>query len=353
MILVLPALIRFLPTIWRCEGRVQGFEMGDGRVHFRFQREEDLQGVLDHRPYHYDGSMIALERWVPTVRRDFPTTIPFWIIIRGLPDYRREEETVQSIGEDHGEYHEVDVSEPIPKVRVTLDYNAPLIFRRETDDAGTLCVRDLQYEKLQRYCTHCLRLTHESPACPERPRESQPLRETRREPPHRREVEVVRGRQRSHREERKGKTAASPRPSRTKMGRDETVVASSSVSKPVRRDLLAELDASRAFETAPPTGKSSTKEWVRRTFVQDLTPRVPLQDSDAGASRGMQPETKRVKTRAPWYRATEEEAAIANARFFQPEKGETVATSESQMNQVGTSEEKVDRSVARVSCEGQ
>lgn len=57
----LQALTGFLPTIWQCEGRVQGFEMGDGRVHFRFQNEDDLLVVMENRPYHYDGSMIALE----------------------------------------------------------------------------------------------------------------------------------------------------------------------------------------------------------------------------------------------------------------------------------------------------
>ncbi|KFK23644.1 hypothetical protein AALP_AAs45409U000100, partial [Arabis alpina] len=270
--------------------------MGEGRVHFRFQREEDLQVVLDHRPYHYDGSMIALERWVPTVRRDFPTTIPFWIIIRGLPDYRREEETVQSIGEDLGEYHEVDVSEPIPKVRVTLDCNTPLIFRRETIDAGNLCILDLQYEKLHKYCTRCLRLTHEAPACPERPRELQQHREPRREPSRRREADDGRLRQRHHRDV-SGKSTAPSRLARDTKDRKVEVVASSSKPKPVCRDLLAELDSSRVVE--PSSERSSTKEWVQRTFLQGRISRVSPQDSNAGEQRDQQPEPKRTKPRAP------------------------------------------------------
>ncbi|KFK37260.1 hypothetical protein AALP_AA4G234500 [Arabis alpina] len=286
--------------------------------------------------------MIALERWVPTVRRDFPSTIPFWITISGLPDYRREEKTVRSIGEDLGEFHEVDVSDPIPKVRVTLDCNAPLILRRETFDAETLCIIDLQYEKLHRYCTRCLRLTHEAPACPDRPKENLTHRETRREParrdpPRRKETEVVRGRQRSHREER-GKVVASTHPSQDTMGREADVVASSSKPKPVRRDLMVELESSRAFDVAPPTGRSTTKDWVRKTFVE----------GDTGNGRVLQPETKRPKSQAPWYRATEEEAAAANAIFGQTERGGTVATTDTQAIPITIVEETEERQVARV-----
>ncbi|KFK26943.1 hypothetical protein AALP_AA8G313800 [Arabis alpina] len=165
------ALISFLPTVWRCEGRVHGMEMGDGKIHFRFQNEEDLETVMVNRPYHYDGSMIALERWIPTVRRDFPNTIPFWIVIQGLPDYRRDEDSVTSIGEALGEWMDVDVSEPTPRVRVLLDCNSPLVVRRESDNDGVLVRLDFRYEKLQKHCTRCMRITHEAPLCPERPRD--------------------------------------------------------------------------------------------------------------------------------------------------------------------------------------
>ncbi|KFK27106.1 hypothetical protein AALP_AA8G335100, partial [Arabis alpina] len=289
--------------------------MGDGRVHFRFQREEDLQLVLDNRPYHYDGSMIALERWVPTVRRDFPNTIPFWIIIRGLPDYRREEKTVRSIGEDLGEFHEVDVTEPIPKVRVTLDCNSPLILRRETVDVDTLCILDLQYEKLHKYCTRCLRLTHEAPVCPKRPREPQ-----------------------QHREQ-----------------KVEEGIASSSKPKPVRRDLLAELETSRSLEVEPPISKPSTKEWVRRTFRQADISDGTHPNRNNGEDLQTQPELKRSKIRAPWYRTTVEEAAIANEVFSQTAKwqaAENWTASEKQIETLETAEREDKRSPSRVSSTG-
>ncbi|KFK31418.1 hypothetical protein AALP_AA6G109400 [Arabis alpina] len=258
----LKALASFLPSVWRCEGEIQGLEMGDGRVHFRFQTEADLQTVLDNRPYHYDGSMIALERWVPSVRRDFPNTIPFWIVIRGLPDYRREVVSVRSIGEALGEFLEVDVSEPIPRVRVTLDCDSPLILRRESDDAGQICVLDLQYEKLHKYCNRCFRLTHESASCPERVRESGPHRGQRREQYQGKAAEVNRGTQRNPRDGR-GKEVSSRRVPHDPPRRNHDVTASSSRSKPVRRTLLPELETSRVSSSGT---NPSTKEWVRKAF---------------------------------------------------------------------------------------
>ncbi|KFK34310.1 hypothetical protein AALP_AA5G128800 [Arabis alpina] len=260
----LKAVVNFLPTVWRCEGGVQGIEMGEGRVHFRFQNEEDLQTVLDNRPYHYDGSMIALERWVPTVRRDFPNTIPFWIVIKGLPDYRREAVSVQSIGEALGEYMAVDVSEPIPRVRVMLNCDSPLIMRRESDDAGQICVLQLQYEKLHKYCSQCSRLTHEAPFCPERVRDQHHHRDLRRAQLQKREVEEKRGNQRNRREDR-GKEVVSRRPPHEPTRRSHEAMASSSRPKPVRRALLSELEKSGSNYSE---AKPSTKEWVSKAFSE-------------------------------------------------------------------------------------
>ncbi|KFK32500.1 hypothetical protein AALP_AA6G250700 [Arabis alpina] len=311
----LSAMIGFLPTIWRCEGRVQGLEMGDGRVHFRFQTERDLLVVMENRPYHYDGSMVAVDRWVPTVRRDFPTTIPLWIVIKGLPDYRCEEKTVQSIGENLGEFMKVDVSEPIPKVRVTLDYELPLVKRRESDDAGDIIVLELQYEKLHKHCTRCLRLTHESIDCPERPRENQQLREHRRDPVRRREEPEKRRPQRSNHGDKRWITEP-PRDSRVGRAQAGSSVASSTMPRPVRRDILSELESS-ALEPVKDT--LSTKDWVRKAFgKQEQKGNTTL--SIRGVDRDeRQAQAKRSKVCAPWYRDSEEDAAVGNARWAKVE----------------------------------
>ncbi|KFK23515.1 hypothetical protein AALP_AAs67696U000300 [Arabis alpina] len=179
-------------------------------------------------------------------------------------------------------------------------------------------------------------------------------REPRREPNRKRDVEPVRGRQRSNRDER-GKTVALSRLPRDTNERVDDVVASSSRPKPVRRDILAELESCRANEVEPSTGNSSTKEWVRRMFAKDEPSGATLQVRDAGDRRGLQPETKRAKprakSRAPWYRATEEEAAIANEVIFQKEKWEAAEKSQVPVKQIVTSEVEGDERVARVSTD--
>ncbi|KFK28912.1 hypothetical protein AALP_AA7G064100 [Arabis alpina] len=312
----LKALISFLPSVWRCEGDVQGLEMGEGRVHFRFQTESDLQLVLANRPYHYDGSMIALERWVPTVRRDFPNTIPFWIVIKGLPDYRREAASVRSIGEALGEFLESDVSEPIPRVRVTLNGDSPLQMRCESDDAGQICALDLKYEKLHKFCTCCFRLTHEASSCPERVRDRDHHREQRLDRYRRAAEDDKRGPQRNLKAKRgkaeRGKAESLRSFPHVPKRRNHEVMASSSRPKPVKRDLLPELETSGAISTA---ANPSTKEWVRKAFA--ASSRDSMKSSPTVVRISPSRDSKRANPRAPWYRTTVEEAAMDNELEFQ------------------------------------
>ncbi|VVB02879.1 unnamed protein product [Arabis nemorensis] len=112
------ALIGCLPTVWKCEGRVQGIEMGRGKFHFR---------------QHCD------------------------------------DRTVKRIREDLGELLEWRVVEPYPLLRVMVECDAPLILHRETvSDTGELFQICFDYMKIQNYWKCCYRLTHETRVCPER-----------------------------------------------------------------------------------------------------------------------------------------------------------------------------------------
>ncbi|CAA7020955.1 unnamed protein product [Microthlaspi erraticum] len=69
------ALIKLLPKpkIWDVEGRAHGINLGNGRFQFDFDHEEDLNKVLDKRPWHFNRWSFALEKWEPFTREDFPT----------------------------------------------------------------------------------------------------------------------------------------------------------------------------------------------------------------------------------------------------------------------------------------
>lgn len=47
-------MIAYMPTAWRVYGRVRGIALSWDRFQFVFQREEDLQTVLDDRPWSYN-----------------------------------------------------------------------------------------------------------------------------------------------------------------------------------------------------------------------------------------------------------------------------------------------------------
>ncbi|WZY86732.1 hypothetical protein YC2023_033116 [Brassica napus] len=54
-----------IPKIWKLEDRVVGTDLGLGKFHFDFEKEEEIKAVLKLQPYHFDYWMLALERWQP------------------------------------------------------------------------------------------------------------------------------------------------------------------------------------------------------------------------------------------------------------------------------------------------
>ncbi|RID75759.1 hypothetical protein BRARA_B02787 [Brassica rapa] len=71
------ALISSLPRRWSLKGNVVGSDLGQSCFQFRFDLEEDLKGVLECRPYHYNHWMLVLQRWEPIISPTFPSQIPF------------------------------------------------------------------------------------------------------------------------------------------------------------------------------------------------------------------------------------------------------------------------------------
>ncbi|VVA94183.1 unnamed protein product [Arabis nemorensis] len=269
------ALIGFLPTIWKCEGRVQGVEMGRGRFHF-FKEEADLQAVLDNRPYHFDGWMNAIEKWVPTMRMDFPSSILFWIRILDLPEIYNEEKQLVRMGEYLGELLNWKVMEPYPMIQVMVECDAPLIlFREIVSEIGEIFRIRFDYVKLQNHCKVVTETTNVNLSGNERGRKA----------PQREIAQPLRNREHT--------TAPL-----------ETVrnQASSSKRKPVRRDLTEDRRIA----------KLATKEWVRKSFTKESTGSIIDQKEQAGGS-GIRSTT--------WYRSTEEEAAVAKLVYDQTRLG--------------------------------
>ncbi|KAJ4889804.1 hypothetical protein Rs2_29552 [Raphanus sativus] len=54
------ALLGNLPKIWKVEDRVLGTDLGFGKFQFDFEREEDIETILNLQPFHFDYWMLAI-----------------------------------------------------------------------------------------------------------------------------------------------------------------------------------------------------------------------------------------------------------------------------------------------------
>lgn len=156
------SLFPFLANRWNLRGKAMGADLGRGCFQFRFDFEEDLQKVLDNRPYHFDQWMIILQKWEPVISESFPSKIPFWIELQGLPKHYWKPEMLQMIGDELGEVMNMEITPSAAKIQVLLDGLEPLTKETVVDfpDGGEAVVT-LEYKNLKNHCHYCCRLSHE------------------------------------------------------------------------------------------------------------------------------------------------------------------------------------------------
>ncbi|KAG2281719.1 hypothetical protein Bca52824_052939 [Brassica carinata] len=162
------ALLKHMPKrrIWDVEGRVRGANLGNNKFHFDFDREADLIKVLEKRPCHFNKWSFSLERWTPTIKEDFPNSLPFWAVVSGVPIHYKKQETYESVGKALGVFDKADVEGS--RVRVFVNGDPPLKFDCKIGFAnGDVVKVTIQYEDLYRHCYSCKRLSHEESTCPE------------------------------------------------------------------------------------------------------------------------------------------------------------------------------------------
>lgn len=160
------SLIPFFTEHWKTEFKPIGADLGNGMFQFQFEREADLLSVLEQRPYHYARWMVIIQRWEPTVSPSFPSLIPFWIKVQGLPVHLWTEATIKCIGEDIGLYEKAEITAVSARMRVHIDGCLPLIKSSVVEfPNGDEVTTTLFYERLDKHCTKCLRLDHDIKEC--------------------------------------------------------------------------------------------------------------------------------------------------------------------------------------------
>ncbi|KAL0003012.1 hypothetical protein SO802_016793 [Lithocarpus litseifolius] len=120
--------------------------MGDNKLFFTFEDENDLERVLEHEPWTYDKYLVIFERVevnVPISALSFQC-IPFWVQIHDLPVYCLTPNFQDSIGSSLGTLLHMSDSKGkgslrnFLRVKVKIDITKPLNKVRKVWSAGKL-----------------------------------------------------------------------------------------------------------------------------------------------------------------------------------------------------------------------
>lgn len=165
-------MINYMPTAWRLIGRVRGITLSRDKFQFIFSREEDLQTVLNDRPWSYNHWTMVLERWTPEPPEDFLRYMDVWVRIH-IPANFFTVGTMFALAKETGRVIEVAYD---PKISHTKDYVRALVsLDTEKLTKPSRCLEiekgvsvniEFEYERLHKRCFHCHFLTHEKPKCP-------------------------------------------------------------------------------------------------------------------------------------------------------------------------------------------
>lgn len=161
------ALVDFFLQQWNVVGKITGRDLGPSLFQFGFESEKDLQTILSRAPFHFKKWMLILQRWEPIVSDTFPSRIPFWVNVHGIPLHYWNEKTIDAIGPVLGsiEVKEADKA----RLRVLVNGLQPLIMKMDLQlPSGEVVEIELEYEYLQKHCFLCKSLCHESDDCPNR-----------------------------------------------------------------------------------------------------------------------------------------------------------------------------------------
>lgn len=161
------ALFPFLSNRWNLKGKAAGSDLGKGCFQFKFNYEEDLQSVLKNRPYHFDQWMVIIQKWEPIISDTFPSMIPFWIELQGLPKHYWQPKMLEAIGDDLGEIMDMEITSSSVKLRILLNGLNPLLKETVVEFSdGQEALVSLEYKNLKNHCLHCQRITHDQKTCP-------------------------------------------------------------------------------------------------------------------------------------------------------------------------------------------
>ncbi|KAG7578883.1 Endonuclease/exonuclease/phosphatase [Arabidopsis thaliana x Arabidopsis arenosa] len=166
-------LIRNMPRKWQKVGRVRGVALSKEKFQFFFNCEYDLVDVLEKGVHTFDEWTVVVDRWYEVPPDNYLQFTPLWIQIWNLPINYYTHKAITLLGEQIGQVQEVVFDKDTPqieefvRVKVLFDVSRPLRRSKVVNlpKGGTANVF-FEYERVQKRCYECQRMTHEKDVCP-------------------------------------------------------------------------------------------------------------------------------------------------------------------------------------------
>ena len=163
-----------LKVVWKMERNFEVSDMGENKVLFKFETQEDMDRVLLQSPWSFDKYLVILhklEMGDATNRIRFDRA-SFWVQIHGLPTMSQTKETGLCLGSTLGVVEKVDVDGKgfslgrYLRICVSLDITKPLCRGRMVRIGGPSTVWvEFKYERLPIFCYWCGKVDHDERDC--------------------------------------------------------------------------------------------------------------------------------------------------------------------------------------------
>ncbi|XP_018464671.1 uncharacterized protein LOC108835952 [Raphanus sativus] len=166
-------LILDIPRKWQLYDRVRGVALSQERFQFIFKYEHDLLAIVKRGPHTFKDWSIVLERWMEKPPEDYLQYLMVWVQMRNIPVNHYTKGTIEYLGEFAGHVEEVafdpEKAQTKDYVRVWVKFDVSKPLRRAkklTLPGGEVVNIRYEYERIQKRCYTCQRLTHDQERCP-------------------------------------------------------------------------------------------------------------------------------------------------------------------------------------------
>ena len=167
------SLILDMPRKWQIYERVRGVALSQERFQFIFKYEHDLDDILNKGVHTYNQWALAMDKWIENPLEDFLRFIPIWVQLRNIPVNHYTPAAIRTLAGFAGPVMELDFDQSKPqnkdfvRARIRFDVTKPLrrskIINLPSGETTSILY---DYERIQKRCYFCQRLTHERDHCP-------------------------------------------------------------------------------------------------------------------------------------------------------------------------------------------